>query len=230
MELRHALRTTGAIREFTSKDVSDDDIRTILDDARFAPSGGNRQAWHVVVVKDPERKRAIRDIYLDAWHDYVAHLLGGLTPFSPLATSADREQAQALRDAAVARSQPDGFAETFDRSPVLLVLLADLGALAAVDRDLHRYTFAGGGSIYTASHAAKASIPLIGRRIEDYRFRDTDGRLVTMAGLRGRPLVVQFIYTGCFQVCERCAPSTRPATSSGPPGTKGTTSRTGLDG
>ena len=148
MELRHALRTTGAIREFTSKEVSDDDVRAILDDARFAPSGGNRQAWHVVVVKDPERKRAIRDIYLDAWHDYVAHLLGGLTPFSPLATSADREQAQALRDAAVARSQPDGFAETFDRSPVLLVLLADLGALAAVDRDLHRYTFAGGGSIY----------------------------------------------------------------------------------
>lgn len=148
MDLRHALRTTGAIREFTADDVSDDDLRGILDDARFAPSGGNRQAWHVVAVKDEAVKQRIREIYLDGWHDYVAHLLGGLTPFSPIATSADREKAIGLRDEAMARSRPDGFAETFDRSPVLLVVLADLGALAAVDRDLDRYTFAGGGSIY----------------------------------------------------------------------------------
>lgn len=148
MELRHALRTTGAIREFTNDDVTDDDVRGILDDARFAPSGGNRQAWHVVVVKDAAIKKRIRDIYLDGWHDYVAHLLGGMTPFSPIATSAERDRARELRGDAVARSRPDGFAETFDRSPVLLVVLADLGALAAVDRDLDRYTFAGGGSIY----------------------------------------------------------------------------------
>ena len=32
--------------------------------------------------------------------------------------------------------------------PVLLALFADLGALAAVDRDADRYTFAGGASVY----------------------------------------------------------------------------------
>ena len=32
--------------------------------------------------------------------------------------------------------------------PALLLVLADLSALAAVDRDLPRYTFAGGTSIY----------------------------------------------------------------------------------
>ena len=42
----------------------------------------------------------------------------------------------------------EGFPENLDRVPVLLVLLADLRALAAVDRDLPRYTFAGGASVY----------------------------------------------------------------------------------
>lgn len=148
MDLRHALRTTGAIREFTDRPVDDETVREILDDARFAPSGGNRQAWRVIVVKDAATKEALRDIYLDGWHDYVAHLLAGLTPFSPLATSDERELAVSMREAAIERSRPDGFAESFHNVPVQLVVLADLGALAAVDRDLVRYTFAGGGSIY----------------------------------------------------------------------------------
>ena len=39
-------------------------------------------------------------------------------------------------------------AETLDTAPALLLVLADLTALAAVDRDLARYTLAGGASIY----------------------------------------------------------------------------------
>jgi nitroreductase len=41
-----------------------------------------------------------------------------------------------------------GFAEHLDTAPVLLLLLADLRAVAAVDRGFSRYTFAGGASIY----------------------------------------------------------------------------------
>ena len=40
------------------------------------------------------------------------------------------------------------FAETLDTAPALLLVLADLAALAAIDRDLPRYTLAGGASIY----------------------------------------------------------------------------------
>jgi nitroreductase len=40
------------------------------------------------------------------------------------------------------------FTEHLDEVPVLLVVLADLHALAAVDRDHDRYTFAGGASVY----------------------------------------------------------------------------------
>jgi nitroreductase len=148
MELGDALRTTGSVRNFTSVEVSDETLSAILDDARFAPSGGNRQAWHVIVVKDVSRRRALRDLYLDAWHDYVAHVLAGLIPFSPVASDEDRATAAKRRDDAIAVSRPDGFPETLDAVPVMLVVCADLSALAATDRDLERYHITGGASIY----------------------------------------------------------------------------------
>ena len=148
MELRDALRTTGSIRHFTAQPISDALLNEILDDARFAPSGGNRQAWRVIVVKDPAIRRAIADAYLDAWHDYVAQLMVGLVPFSPLASEADRVAAGQQREAAEAASRPEGFAETLADVPTMLVVLADLRVLAATDRDLERYQFVGGASIY----------------------------------------------------------------------------------
>lgn len=148
MQLLDALRTTPTVRQFTTQEVDDETIFEILDVARFAPSGGNRQAWRVIVVHDPVIRRAVRDAYLDAWHDYVAHLLANLIPFSPLATSADRALAVALREEAERRSVPDGFAETLDTVPAMLVVCADLQVLAATDRDLDRYQIAGGASIY----------------------------------------------------------------------------------
>jgi nitroreductase len=148
MELTDALRTTGSSRAFLEEPVSDETLYAILDDARFAPSGGNRQAWRVIVVKDAARRRALRDLYLDGWHDYVAHVLAGLVPFSPLASDEDRAAAAAQRDAAIATSRSDGFPETLDQVPVMLVICADLNALAAVDRDLDHYQMVGGASIY----------------------------------------------------------------------------------
>jgi nitroreductase len=148
MELGEALRTTGSIREFTDEPVDDALLFAILDEARFAPSGGNRQAWHVIVVKDAQQRRAIGEAYLDAWHDYVAHILAGLIPFSPLASEEDRVAAFAQRDAAENVSKPDGFAETFADVPAMIVVSADLEVLAALDRDLGRYQLVGGASIY----------------------------------------------------------------------------------
>jgi nitroreductase len=148
MELTDALRRTGSVRAFTEEEVSDVVLYEILDEARFAPSGGNRQAWHVIVVKDARRRRALRDLYLDGWHDYIAHVLAGLVPFSPLASEEDRAVAHSKRDAAIAVSDPDGFPETLENVPVMLVICADLSALAATDRDLGRYQIAGGASIY----------------------------------------------------------------------------------
>jgi nitroreductase len=150
VDLTEALRTTGAVREFTDEPVDDGTVHRLLDTARFAPNGGNRQAWRVVVVRDGQVRRALRDLYLPGWYEYLAQSAAGLTPW---AVVTDREAERRAVDGAgaiatSAAQGPGGFAEHLDEAPVLLVLLADLARLATVDRDLDRYTMVGGASIY----------------------------------------------------------------------------------
>ncbi len=149
MDLLQALTTTGAVRDFSDEPVPDDVIYGILDAARFAPSGGNRQAWKIIVVKDPGTREAVRDLYLVGWYQYLAARAAGLTPWAPI-TDRVRE-AEAMASADLMRpppGDPGGMAENLHRAPVLLVLLADLRGLAAVDRDADRYSLVGGASIY----------------------------------------------------------------------------------
>ncbi len=49
--------------------------------------------------------------------------------------------------------------------------------------------------------AVRASQAAIGRSVSDWRFLDQTGKEIRMSDLRGKPLVVSFMYTGCFQVC-----------------------------
>jgi nitroreductase len=150
MKLVDALRTTGAIREFRPDPVPDEVLWRVLDNARFSPSGGNSQGWRVVVVKDPAAKRRLRDLYLSGWYDYLAMAAAGLRPWSPVNDRGTEAQALAGAEGvrAAAAEGPGGFAEHLDEVPVLLALFVDLGALAAVDRDQDRYSFAGGASVY----------------------------------------------------------------------------------
>ncbi len=150
MQLLDALRTTGAIRSFRGVPVPDDVLARVLDTARFAPSGGNVQAWRVVVLRDPDTRRALRDLYLEGWYPYVAMTQAGLRPWSVRNDPADEAAAMdaAPKIAEQAAATGGGFAEHLDEVPVLLAVLVDLGGVAAVDRDLGRYTFAGGASVY----------------------------------------------------------------------------------
>jgi len=123
-------------------------LARVLDTARFAPSGANAQAWRIVVIKDPERRRRLRDSYLRGSRDYLALSAAGLRPWSPTNDRDAEARALATEKATENAAAPGGLAEHFDEAPVLLALFADLSMLAAVDRDADRYTFAGGASIY----------------------------------------------------------------------------------
>ncbi|MGH9067028.1 MAG: nitroreductase family protein [Acidimicrobiales bacterium] len=150
MDLIQALRTTGAVRDYLPDPVPDSVLYRILDTARFAPSGGNRQGWRVVVVKDPTVRAKLRDLYLPGWYEYLAMRSAGLVPWAPV-TDPEREReamGRAGEQEATARNGPGGFAEHLDQVPALLVLLADLSALACTDRGFSRYTLVGGASIY----------------------------------------------------------------------------------
>lgn len=49
--------------------------------------------------------------------------------------------------------------------------------------------------------ALRVSQAALGRQVGDYAFFDREGRRVRLADYRGKPLVVNFVYTGCSQVC-----------------------------
>ena len=148
MDLIQTLRSTGAVREFTGEPVPDDVVARVLDTARFAPSGGNAQAWHVVLVRSADLRTRLRDLYLPGWRDYLAMSAAGLRPWAPTNDPAAESAALAAAPEELQAAAGNGFAGQLDHCPVLLVVFADLAALAAVDRDADRYSFAGGASVY----------------------------------------------------------------------------------
>ena len=56
MDVTTAIRTRRSVRRYKKKDIPDNVLREILEAARLAPSAANRQAWELIVVKDPELK------------------------------------------------------------------------------------------------------------------------------------------------------------------------------
>jgi protein SCO1/2 len=52
-----------------------------------------------------------------------------------------------------------------------------------------------------AGEAMRASQAAVGRKVGDFTLVDRQGRPTPLAAYRGKPLLVSFIYTGCFQVC-----------------------------
>lgn len=64
MDVFEAINTTRAMRRLDgTRDVSDHDIRTILEAGTRAPSGANSQPVRWVVVRDPEVKRELAAVY-----------------------------------------------------------------------------------------------------------------------------------------------------------------------
>ncbi|NYT24178.1 SCO family protein [Alcaligenaceae bacterium] len=41
----------------------------------------------------------------------------------------------------------------------------------------------------------------VGRMVPDFEFLDRNGKPLRLSDYRGRPLLVSFIYTGCFEIC-----------------------------
>ena len=142
MELYDVMRTTFSAREFTDEPVSDEAIYEILDHARFASSGGNRQGWHVIVVRDATVRRAIADLAIPAAKRYAAQRAAGESPWNPLAPPG-------VDAAAIdATPAPDALIEPYVHAPVLLIVCIDLGVVAAIDQHLDRAGVISGGSVY----------------------------------------------------------------------------------
>src|SRR6185436_20701656 len=82
MDLYDVMRTTFAARDLSNEPVDDATLYRILDNARFAPSGGNRQGWRVIVVRDRAKRLALADLIRPTMQRYLAQVAAGESPWN----------------------------------------------------------------------------------------------------------------------------------------------------
>ena len=68
LSLLEGLHSTPARRYLSTREIPKKIIWEILDAAIRGPSGGNRQQWSWIVVRDSSKKNRIAEWYLDGWN------------------------------------------------------------------------------------------------------------------------------------------------------------------
>ena len=139
MEIRDAIRTNGTVRDFTKEPVDDATIASVLDDARFAPSGGNRQPWRVAVVDDPTLRRELATLMQPVWDEYLETTAAGGTPFNVV---------DYVKPDDVTPNKANALLANIETIPVVLAVAVDLSNVAMMDAELDRPPVTGGASIY----------------------------------------------------------------------------------
>lgn len=131
MDFLDVVRTTHTCRRYRPDPVPAEVLRRVLDAARFAPTGGNRQGVRFLLVQDAAKRRALRDLYLPLWEQYASRAVA--KPGAPLP--------RLLQNA-------DHMARHLDEVPVHVVVCAQQADLMATDRHLERISVVAGASIY----------------------------------------------------------------------------------
>ncbi|MGU3497439.1 nitroreductase family protein [Mycobacterium sp. C31M] len=163
MDIYDVMRTTGAVRQFTGDPLPDETLNRILDNARFAPSGGNRQGTRVVAIRDQATKEALADLSATGSRRYIAQQRNGESPWNPL-------HPMGVSDADLAAVKVPRAAQLLD-AEVVLVVCVDLGVVAAFDQNLDRIGVVPGASVY----------PLVWNILLAARNEGFGGVLTTMA-------------------------------------------------
>lgn len=62
------IKSRKSVRKYSEKHISDDDLRTVLEAGRLAPSWMNVQSWKFILVKSEENKNLLSELALDQQH------------------------------------------------------------------------------------------------------------------------------------------------------------------
>ena len=65
MDVAEAIRKRRAVRTYTDRPVDDEVLDRLLRLALIAPTGSGQQAWGLIVVREPERRREIAELVID---------------------------------------------------------------------------------------------------------------------------------------------------------------------
>jgi nitroreductase len=159
------MRTTAAVRDYTGDPLPDDVLERILDNARFAPSGGNRQGAHIIVIRDRATRETLAELSMTGARRYAAQLANGESPWNPL-----HEPGPTAEEIA-ATEVPAQFTAPFLNAAVVLAVCVNLEVVAAIDQNLDRIGVISGASIY----------PLVWNVLLAARNEGYGGTITTMA-------------------------------------------------
>ncbi|HEB88130.1 MAG TPA: hypothetical protein ENI85_01025 [Deltaproteobacteria bacterium] len=140
IDLYEAASTTRAVRRLRPDPIPEDVLRRVLRAATWAPSGGNRQPWHVIAVRNPEKKQALAELYRPLWREYAAGRRGLLEALP----AAMREKAERTI------ASGDHLAGHMGEIPVINVFCFHPEAVFITDGELGRPSVVGGASLYPA--------------------------------------------------------------------------------
>ena len=142
MELYDVMRTAFSAREYTDDPVTDELLYRVLDNSRFASSGGNRQGWKVIVVRDIKSKEKIAELAVPTAKKYAAQRIAGENPLNTIGPSS-------VDDQTIEDTPPSPkLRMTYVDAPVVLVVCVDLKVVASMDSRLERVGVVSGASIY----------------------------------------------------------------------------------
>jgi nitroreductase len=139
-DLYALLSTTRSIRRISDVPVSEEVLLRIMQAAVWAPSGGNRQPWRIIAVRDRVIKEKIGRLYAAEWEQYVEYNVAKFEGHPPAVVAQVRET----------YSGGTRLAETLADVPVLAMFVHDPSALYVTDADLGRHPVVGGASLYPA--------------------------------------------------------------------------------
>jgi len=142
MELYEAMRTTFAAREYTGEEMPEKILYEILDNARFAPSGGNRQGNRVIIIRDRPTRENLVQLLEPAAKRYHAQVKAGESPWN--AVSETSVTADIIADT----PPPTRLTEPYKKASCLLAIALDLRVVASTDQYLNRVGVISGASIY----------------------------------------------------------------------------------
>lgn len=136
MDLLDVMHSTGTCRYYKQDPVDDEVLARVLDAARWAPSGGNRQPVSLVAIRERATKERLQALYLPFWDAYVAGIGEGKVRVGS-------------RDSRILEAA-DHFALHLAEIPVLVCVCARLADVHPTDTDLGRLSIVGGASVYPA--------------------------------------------------------------------------------
>ena len=132
MDFFDVATTQRAIRRLKPDPIPEAVLRQIMDAAICAPSGGNRQGWSFVIVRDAAKRRRLGELYREAWGELMK---------SPYYAGVTQEPAESPAGRMLASARHLG--EHLGEAPVLVLpcIALDPGVKATVTT---------GASIYPA--------------------------------------------------------------------------------